>query len=216
MTVPLPSLLGSTVTAGPSLGQPGWCRPGVGKETGRGWGTQPGFGRVQLPSAPSQPIPSPAALTSHSVRDPGAGEGAEKRVPEPTKGSVPREGPGGTQQARLDGAGSRTDPLRPCQRPGAPVPRGGRAGNEEEIPKPLSREKVTTEEKMPQRSGCPRPSGARERDTGQGHRAGTGAAVQPPLLQTPRSHSGRWPTSAWARPCASCARSSTSTRCSTP
>lgn len=58
--------------------------------------------------------------------------------------------------------------------------------------------------------------GTQGRDTGQG--CGTKMQhLSPPLLQTPRSpSSGRWPTSGWGKPCASCARSSTSTHCSTP
>lgn len=54
--------------------------------------------------------------------------------------------------------------------PAEPAPPGGRGGNEEEIPKPLSREKVTTEEKMPGRSGCPWPGHSRDGSGGLGTR----------------------------------------------
>lgn len=192
----------------------------------------------------------------------------------PRRGWCPGEDPAGRGEPGRRGDGGRTALPHPCRWLGVPVRRGGREGNEEEIPKPLSREKVTTEEKMPKRSGCPRAAaapgrgrpgrgGTGEEGWGRAGRAGgsrahpgeprsqgdglhgpaawwdpaldgagrgwtggsggqgwggsaVGQRFSPPLLQTPRSPSGRWPTSAWAKPCGSCGRSSTSTRCSTP
>lgn len=87
----------------------------------------------------------------------------------------------------------RTSGTWPCQSRGAPNPRGW-AASSGSLAGPWLAE-----------GGWEAPEG---RDTGQ--------HCSPPLLQTPGSPSGHWPTSAWVKPCASYARSSTSTRCSTP
>lgn len=84
-------------------------------------------------------VPSPSPALGGPGQTPGFASGAHRR-------GDPGGGTCGMQQAWLDQAHP--------SRLGASIRQEG--GKEmEEIPKLLSREKVTTEEKMPQRSDCP-------------------------------------------------------------
>ncbi|KAM6310519.1 rho GTPase-activating protein 45 [Podargus strigoides] len=154
------------------------------------------WGLAQLDSGCQAPIPARPyrrLLTSspgcqHRALAPALAPGWQLQPAEGT-------GPGKDLVGRVEPGwmwhGGRTDLPHPRWWLGAPGRRGGGEGNEEEIPKLLSREKVTAEEKMPDRLGSPRPTTPGTARAGEPRNQGDGRGWQgadPTEPQRPLAH----------------------------